>query len=312
MEENPSQSRPALFDTDLIAVRRDRAQRLGFVDGADVLHRAVASSMAERLEAVTRAFADRVVIGGGGQLAAALPPGPEPRILEISSRRAEAAGIRPVPTLDPLPLAEASVDLIVSGLELHLSNDPVGQLIQMRRALRPDGLMIAALFAGQTLAELRAVLAEAESLVSGGLSPRVAPMAEVRDLGGLLQRAGFAMPVADSERFDLTYRDIWALMRDLRAMGETNMLAARQRTLTPRSLFAAADALYRQHFPAEPDRIAARFEIVYLTGWSPADNQPKPLRPGSATTRLADALGTEERPAGDFAMPGPLKPVSKE
>lgn len=306
MEEKSPNTRPDLFEAHLLAARRDRAAGLGFAGGADVLHRAVADSLAERLAAVTRPFADRVLIGGGSQLAEALPPGQAPGVLELSGARAHAAGQTPIAALDPMPLEPESTDLILSGLELHWANDPVGQLIQMRRSLRPDGLMIAALFGGQTLHELRAALAEAEVEISGGLSPRVAPMAELRDLGALLQRAGFALPVADTERFDLTYTDLWALMRDLRAMGETNILAARRREFTPRALFEVADARYREAFPAEDGRIAATFEVVYLTGWAPADTQPQPLRPGSATARLADALGTTEQPAGEQA--GPVRP----
>ena len=300
MVGNPSTPRPALFDAHLLAARRDRAQALGFPGGADFLHRAVVDSFADRLMAVTRPFEDCTVIGSGAVgICDSLPPNARTTWLELSRQRAHQTGSAAVPTLDPLPLEQTSQDLILSALELHWADDPVGQLIQIRRALRPDGLMLVAMFAGQTLQELRAALAEAEVQISGGLSPRIAPMAELRDLGALLQRAGLALPVADAERIEVTYRDIWALMRDLRAMGETNILTERRRGMTPRALFAAADQIYRDAFPAEDGRIRATFEIVYLTGWAPADTQPQPLRPGSAKMRLADALGTTELPAGE-------------
>jgi SAM-dependent methyltransferase len=202
---------------------------------------------------------------------------------------------------ETLPLEAGSQDLIVSTLLLHLANDPVGQLIQMRQALTPDGLMLAALFGGQTLNELRSSLAEAEVECEGGLSPRVAPMAEIRDLGGLLQRTGFALPVADSERLVVTYATPLHLMRELRAMGETNILAARRRRPMRRATLMRACEIYAEHFGAPDGRVRATFEIVFLTGWAPGPGQPKALRPGSATARLADALGTREMSAGEKA-----------
>ena len=166
--------------------------------------------------------------------------------------------------------------------------------MQGRRALQPDGLFIAVMLGGQTLHELRAALAQAEVEVSGGLSPRVLPMGEIRGLGALLQRAGFALPVADSFAKTVLYRDLFHLMRDLRAMGEGNALAARLRRPTSRAVFAKAAEIYRHSF-GEPDgRIRATFEFIVLTGWAPDDRQPKPLRPGSAASRLADALGAPE------------------
>lgn len=299
--------RPLLFDTDLLAARRDRAESLGFADGADFLHRTVAESFTDRLAAVTRRFQAPAIIGAGG-MPGAVPMDRPATWLELSTKRAARVRTRPLQGLDPLPLTAGGHDLILSMLELHWANDPVGQLIQMRRALQPDGLMIVALFGGQTLHELRTSLAEAEVQVSGGLRPRVAPMGELRDLGGLLQRAGFALPVADSDRLEATYADIWALMRDLRTMGETSIMADRPRSFTPRALFQVADQVYRTAYPAQGGRIRATFEIVYLTGWAPAESQPKPLRPGSAKVRLADALGTNERPAGEKAGARPGKP----
>lgn len=296
-----------LFDAHLLPGRRDRAAALGFAGGGDFLHREVAGLLAERLAEVTRPFGDAAIVGSGGGVHAAALAGrvPPDRIVqfEISPARAAAAGVAPIARLDPLPLAEGAFDLVVSGLELHWADDPVGQLVQMRRALRPDGLLIAALFGGRTLHELRSSLAEAEVETTGGLSPRVAPMGEIRDLGGLLGRAGFAMPVADAERIEVSYQSPLHLMRELRAMGETNILAGRRRAPLRRDTLARACEIYAAAFPLPGGRIAATFEIVFLTGWSPAEGQPKPLRPGSATARLAEALGTMEIVTGAAAGP---------
>jgi len=215
----------------------------------------------------------------------------------------ELPNVRIVADTETLDLQPQAHDLVIHALCLHWANDPVGQLIQARRALRPDGLFLAALFGGQTLWELRAVLAEAEADVTGGLSPRVLPMAEIRDLGGLMQRAGFALPVADSIRRTVTYSDAFALMRDLRAMGETNALLGRARSFTRREVLEKAATGYARHIASPDGRISATFEIICLTGWAPAANQPRPLRPGSAKRRLADALGTTETAVDDPANP---------
>ena len=200
---------------------------------------------------------------------------------------------------DVLALEPDSYDLVLHSLSLHWANDPVGQLIQCRRALKPDGLLLATALGGTTLHELRACLADAESRETGGLSPRVAPMAEIRDLGGLLQRAGFALPVADSDRLDVAYSDAFHLMRDLRAMGETNALTGRQRHMTRPAILSEAAKTYAEQFSTEDGKVRATFEIVTLTGYAPHDSQPKPLKPGSATNRLADVLGSAERPLKD-------------
>jgi SAM-dependent methyltransferase len=198
-----------------------------------------------------------------------------------------------VPDDEVLALETGAHDLVIHGLSLHWANDPVGQIIQCHRALRPDGLFMGSMFGGQTLHELRAVLAESEARLTGGLSPRIAPMGEIRDLGALLQRAGLALPVADSSLRNVTYSDALALMRDLRAMGEGNALAQRLRRPVPRGLFAETAARYAEAF-GQGGRIPATFEFIFLTGWAPHESQQKPLRPGSAVQRLADALGTEE------------------
>jgi len=199
-----------------------------------------------------------------------------------------------VTATEVLDLGQTGHDLVVHAMGLHWSDDPVGQVVQCARALKPDGLFMAVAFGGDTLTELRSSLASAEAMVAGGLSPRVAPMAEIRDMGALLQRAGLALPVADSLRKTVTYRDAIALMRDLRAMGETNALAARHRVIPPRALFPQTAAIYAKEHPAEENRIQATFELVFLTGWAPHESQQQPLRPGAATHRLADALNTSE------------------
>lgn len=301
MNERERPGQPDLFDFAALAARRNRAMRLGFAGGADYLWREVAGLIGARLAEVTRAFSRPVVVGtGAGAIAAALPMGSALTQLDPSPAMATAAGAELLAS-ETLPLAVGAHDLAISALLLHALNDPVGHLIQLRRALRPDGLMLAALFGGQTLAELRASLAEAEAECEGGLSPRVAPMAEIRALGSLLQRAGFALPVADSERLTVTYASPLHLMRELRAMGETNILAARRRQPLRRATLMRACEIYAQHFGTPEGRIRATFEIVFLTGWAPAPGQPQPLRPGSATTRLADALGTREVSAGEKA-----------
>ena len=198
-----------------------------------------------------------------------------------------------------LPFAPGSFDLVTSSLALHWTNDLPGALAQLQRTLRPDGLFIGAIFAGETLHELREVLIEAELVERGGASPRISPMIDIAQASSLLQRAGFALPVIDTDLLTLTYPNALALMADLRAMGETNAMRARNRGFTPRSVLLKAAELYQSRH-SEPDgRIRATFQIAYLTGWSPHESQQQPIRPGSAVARLADALETEERPAGE-------------
>ncbi len=200
---------------------------------------------------------------------------------------------------EALPLATGSLDLAVSLLALHAVNDLPGTLIQLRRALRPDGLFVGCLLGGATLTELRQSFAQAESEVEGGVSPRVAPFAAVREAGGLLQRAGFALPVADTDTLTVRYADPFGLMRDLRAMGMTNVLTERRRTPLRRATLLRTAEIYAERF-ADPDgRVRATFEVLWLSGWVPHETQQKPLRPGTAKTRLADALGTVElKPEG--------------
>jgi SAM-dependent methyltransferase len=265
--------------TDRAALARNRTRAGGAGGAALFLHESLAGELHERLEEVNKAFTAPAFVG--------------PFFAPYAGVLPDAVAIEGAETL---ALAPAAHDLIVHGLSLHWANDPVGQLVQCRHALRPDGLLLAALFGGQTLHELRAVLAEAEARVTGGISPRVLPMAEIRDLGGLLQRAGFALPVADSMPLTVTYETPLHLMRDLRAMGEGNALAGRLRRPTRRAVLEEAARLYVAHFGLADGRVPATFEIIVLTGWAPDANQQKPLRPGSAAQRLADALGTAETP----------------
>lgn len=263
---------PDIVDRHALTQRRKRARA-----PAMFLHEAAITEIKERLNEVNRSFTSPAVVTGFPDIWRDVVP---------------KAHI--VTDDDLLDLQPGAYDLILHGLALHWANDPVGQLVQCRRALRPDGLFLAVLFGGQTLHELRAALAQAEAEISGGLSPRVMQMAEIRDLGGLLQRAGFAQPVADLVPQSVTYQTLPHLMSDLRAMGETNAMSARLRNPSPRKLFDAAASHYAQNFPAADDRINATFEMIFLTGWSPDASQQKPLRPGSAAARLADALDTTE------------------
>ena len=268
--------------TDRPALARNRARAATLPNRALFLQRDVVDEVQERLTEVNRTFTDVAVVTGEPSLWQAAMPG--------------ARMVADAPVLD---LAPASQDLVIHAMCLHWADDPVGQIVQCARALRPDGLFLAALFGGRTLHELRACLAEAEVTETGGLSPRVLPMAEIRDLGGLMQRAGLALPVADSDLRRVTYRDAPHLMADLRSMGETNALHARLRRFTRRGVIAGAAARYAQGFALPDGRVPATFELIFLTGWAPHEDQQKPLRPGSAAMRLADALQTRESPLPD-------------
>lgn len=202
---------------------------------------------------------------------------------------------------DRSPLAHGVFDLVVSSLDLHAAEDPVGVLVQARLALKPDGLFIGVFPGGETLHELRTCLADAEIETTGGLSPRIAPMGELRDVGALLQRAGFALPVADSDHLEIWFDDALGVMRDIRAMGEANALSLRNPRFLRHDTLARAAALYAERHARADGRVRATVELVTLTGWAPDASQQQPLRPGSASQRLADALGVEERPAGEKA-----------
>ena len=262
---------PRLTDRHALALHRARA-----VPDALFLHRHARSAIEERLEEVNRTFTAPAVVTG-------------------FPSEWRFPGARIVPDAPRLDLAEGAHDLVIHAMSLHWADDPVGQIVQCRRALRPDGLFLAVLPGGRTLEELRAALAEAEVALTGGLSPRVLPMGELRDWGALLQRAGLALPVADADRLTVSYGSPLALMRELRAMGEGNALLARHRCIPSRALFAEASARYEAAH-GHDGRVPATVELIHLSGWAPAPGQPKPLRPGSAGTRLADALNVSERP----------------
>ncbi|WP_299026536.1 methyltransferase domain-containing protein [uncultured Sulfitobacter sp.] len=266
-----------MTDIRALAARRARATADGMF-----LHEAALTELQDRLDMVNKSFTDAALVTG-----------------HTGFWAQHYAGAKIVADAETIDLAPQSHDLVAHMMALHWANDPVGQLIQCRRALRPDGLFIAVSFGGDTLQELRRALGEAEIAVTGGLSPRIAPLPELRDLGGLLQRAGFSLPVADTTTLTVEYRDIWHLMLDIRAMGEANALATRLRQPTRRAVFDHAQALYAHHFAAPSGRLRASFELQVLTGWAPDASQPQPLRPGSAKTRLADALGIPEKPLRD-------------
>lgn len=295
-----------LFDRRLLNRRRSRiAEGIG---DHDFLLRRAADDMVARLESVLRDFPIALNIGAHhGVLSRTLQELPSVGCV-ISTDASPALlsqndPLRLVCDEEQLPFADQCADLVVSGLALHLVNDLPGALIQIRRALKPDGLFLAALLGGETLLELRQSFMEAEAELEGGASPRVAPTADVRDFGSLLQRAGFAMPVSDADLVQVSYASPIAVMHEIRAMGATNVLHARSKRPLRRSTLERVLEIYRERFATDDGRVTASFEIIHLTGWAPADSQPKPLRPGSAQTRLADALGVEERSAGERAGP---------
>jgi SAM-dependent methyltransferase len=287
-----------LFDHDLLRRRRQRAlSRLE--PGAEFLLRRVAEDMAERLMLVERRFETPVQVHGGLPLAADL--------MQATGKTGTFRFVDLCPVPDPdgrdmvqaepdlVPLQPQSVDLVISPLALHLTNDTPGVLVQMRRALKPDGLLLAAAPGAGTLGELREALLAAESELTGGANARVHPFADVRDYGALLQRAGFALPVADIEDVVVRYGDMFALLRDLRAMGMTSVLAGRSRKPLSRSVFLRAAEIYAERFSDPDGRIRASFPVVHLSGWAPHESQQQPLKPGSAKARLADALKAPEQ-----------------
>jgi SAM-dependent methyltransferase len=241
----------------------------------------VAEDMAERQQAVLREFSEGVDIGtSGDQVRDALTGG-------VSHMRAVAL---PISESEPLALAPGAIDLAVSALALQYVNDLPGVMAQIRRALKPDGLFLAAMIGGETLTELRQSFAAAEAEIEGGVSPRVSPFADLRDLGALLQRAGFALPVTDVDRIVVRYDNAFALMQDLRRMGATNILNERRRTPSRRATFLKMAQIYAERFSDSDGRIRATFDIVWLSGWAPHESQQKPLKPGSAKMSLADAV----------------------
>ena len=301
-------------------VRRNRDRAAPGLADHGFLFAEVAERLADRLDDVRRRFPRALDLGchdgllgrvldGRGDIKTLIQCDLSPEMARRAGtampRRAGAMAECPSLAADEevLPFAEASFDLVLSCLSLHWVNDLPGALVQARRCLRPDGLFLGAMLGGETLKELRTALAEAEIAVDDGLSPRVAPFADVRDAGDLLARAGFALPVADTDTITVSYPDPLALMRDLRGMGETNAVAERRQVFTRRALIMEAAARYQAMFGDADGRVPATFQVIYLTAWAPDTSQQRPLVPGSAASRLADALDTEEIPAGDKARP---------
>ena len=269
---------PILFDRALLRTRQNRAQRAG---PATFLLDRVTEDMEERLHAVLREFADVGEIWTPGEL---LPTPARDRFRSVTH-----VGLQDSET-ETLALQPESLDLIVSALALQFVNDLPGVLAQIRRALRPDGLLLAAMIGGDTLTELRQAFAAAEAELEGGVSPRVAPFADLREIGALLQRAGLALPVTDVDRVIVRYDSAFALMRDLRRMGATNILVERRRTPTRRATLLRMAQLYGERFADADGRIRATFDVIWLSGWAPHESQQQPLKPGSAKAGLAEAV----------------------
>jgi len=293
-----------IFDRGLLVRRRDRVAAKARCH--EFLLARVADDLLERLGAVQRRFPVALDLGAyHGLLGRRLRQVPSVGMVvdvEASWRLLEQCdGWRVQASEEALPFRDQSLDLVTSGLALHLVNDLPGALVQIRRALKPDGLLLVALLGGSTLSELRNALLAAEEELEGGASPRVAPFADLQDLGALLQRAGFALPVVDADTVTVTYPDALALMRELRAMGAANALKARRKGPLRRATLVRALAIYQERFGLPNGRVAATFEILTLTAWAPHESQQQPLRPGTAKMRLAQVLGTVEPSEGDRA-----------
>jgi SAM-dependent methyltransferase len=286
-----------VFDQMLIAANRRRALAQGGAK-ADFLLEIAAQEMAERLAVVERHFDEAVELHGATGIAAreALATGKVGHLTRIESNAAFATSGEDIieAQTEEVPLAPQSVNLVLAPLNLHVTNDTPGIFIQVHRALKPDGLFLAAIPGAGTLQELRDVLLSTEIELTGGASPRVIPFADVRDVGGLLQRAGFSLPVIDAETYTVRYDSLFPLMKDLRAMGMANPLADRSRRPLTRAFFLRAAEIYAERYSDPDGRIRATFSIIYASGWTPHESQQKPLRPGSAKARLADALKVEE------------------
>jgi len=303
-------SQVELFDRQMLSRQRERAAP--GIAAHDFLLRRAAEDIAERLSLVQREFPLAVNVGAhhgvlSQAIAALANVGTVISVEDCEALLRQCPPPRVRADMETLPFAGERLDLIVSALALQFANDLPGALAQIRRALKPDGLFMAALLGGATLHELRASLMSAETEVTGGAAPRVAPMADVRDFGGLLQRAGFSLPVSDTDVVHVSYETPFALMRELRGMGAANALRERSRQPLRRDVLMRAAELYAEHYATGDGCVTATFEIITLTGWAPHESQQKPLRPGSAQARLADALGVEERSAGGKAHPGPVR-----
>lgn len=296
-----------VFDRAVLRQRRERAARDW--QPRAFLKREIARRLVERIDDVRRPFSAALDLGvHGDEFHHALEDRRSVDWLvraDLSHRFARGArGAAVVADEESLPFAPASFDLVVSGMTLHWVNDLPGTLVQIRRILRPDGLFLGAMLGGATLWQLRQALAQAESEMDGGLSARVSPFATLADAAALLHRAGFALPVADSETIEVEYGDAFRLMQDLRGMGESNLVVDRRRTATRRAMLVRAAEIYHERFALGSGRVPASFEVLFLHGWAPDRSQPRPIKPGSASLRLADALGSAERSAGEKAGRG--------
>jgi len=293
-----------LFDRKLLRARRARFAHE--IKAREFLLAHVAREIAERVELMLRPFPLGLDLGAyHGLLGRKVVALPSVGTMIYAESALAFAALCPKPSLvcdeDLLPFKDASLNLVISGLALHRVNDLPGALIQIRRALAPDGLFMAALLGAGALIELRRALLEAEAETEGGASPRISPFGDVREYGALLQRAGFALPVADAETLEVLYKSPRELMREVRALGGGNVLLARSRKPLSRQTLKRAEDLYRARHATPDGRVKASFEIVYLAGWGPDPSQQRPLKPGSAAQRLADALDTTEQSAGDKA-----------
>jgi NADH dehydrogenase [ubiquinone] 1 alpha subcomplex assembly factor 5 len=294
-----------VFDRGLVRVRRDRAASL--LKNSDFLLRETGERLTDRLLDVTRDFPMALDLGcHTGQLGELLKGSAKIGTLlqaDVSPEMARRAGANGLATFiadeEFLPVADGALDLVLSNLSLHWVNDLPGALSQIRRSIKADGLFLATLFGGETLRELRSALMEAEAETAGGVAPRVSPFTDVRDAGNLLTRAGFALPVVDADVITVTYPDMFKLMADLRAMGETNTVIERRKIPTRRDTLLRAAEIYRGRFSDARGRLTATFQVLTLTAWAPHASQQKPLRPGSATARLADVLKTQEVGLGE-------------
>lgn len=291
-----------VFDRQVLKLRRDRAATRA--QDFNFLFAETAERLADRLDDTTRKFPLAVDLGcHSGELGQIIGSRGGIETLyqtDISQRYARAARTRNGKTAlvadeEYLPFAEGALDLILSNLSLHWVNDLPGMLLQARRALKPDGLLLACMFGGDTLKDLREALMIAEAEEEGGVSPRVSPFVDIKDAGALLQRSGFALPVVDADEILIDYPDAFKLMRDLSGMGESNLIAKRSKKFTRRSTLARAAALYHQQHARPDGRIHAKFQVIYLTAWAPDESQPKPLRPGSGQVSLVDFLGDDAR-----------------
>jgi len=303
-------SPPVLIDREAHRRHRDRAAA-GF-DHVDYLKQAVVERLMDRIDMIRRDLP--LVLDAGchtGALTQALLQSPKVGQVkafdpspQMATQAASRHGIEAVAAdYDAIPFEGEQFDGIFSAFSLHWADDLPGTMIQLRQRLKPDGVMMLALMGGETLSGLRAAMASAETEVSGGMSPRVLPMGDIRDMGGLISRAGLAMPVADSDTVTVTYPDVLTLMADLRAMGEANAMTGRVKRMTSRGVFMRAAEIYHERFGEADGRISASFEIITLTGWAPDASQPQPLKPGSAQHRLSDALGVSERDPEDDRDP---------